>query len=431
MDAASTQKPSLFPVLLVNFIGMLGYSIIIPLLVFLVKRFGGNEVVYGLLGAIYPAFQLVGAPMLGRWSDAVGRRRVLMISQLGTFLAWLLFILALLLPVQELLSIESQWLGTFFISAPLIILVFARALDGLTGGNVSVAMAYLSDISTEADRKANYGKMASSSSLGFILGPMIASVLGGTSLGEMLPVIAAAAISLVAIGTIYFYLPESHPPQAVAPDAKPLQVSKLFQIEHKECFEMDKQEDDKSFRAILDIRGIPLMFLIYFMTFLGFSFFYSGFPIFAVDSLEWNSGQLGLFFTISSSIMVLAQGPLLTFLSDKVASRLLVVVGSLLIGTAFVLIPIAGPFWVYGCVVLLSLGNGIMWPSFMAILGTKGNKDNQGTIMGYGNSMGSAASICGLVMGGLLFSYVGPVTFWIGGTAMFVIGALSLGLREG
>ncbi len=87
---ATTTAPkslSLFPVLLVNFIGMLGYSIVIPLLVFLVKKFGGNEVVYGLLGAIHPAFQLVGPPLLGRWSDDVGRKRVLMVSHAGTFLA--------------------------------------------------------------------------------------------------------------------------------------------------------------------------------------------------------------------------------------------------------------------------------------------------------------------------------------------------------
>ncbi|MEM9525543.1 MAG: MFS transporter, partial [Bacteroidota bacterium] len=99
----STTKPAtIFPVLLVNFIGMLGYSLIIPILVFLVQKFGGNAFLYGVLGATYPAFQLFGAPMLGRWSDRVGRRRVLLVSQIGTFLAWCLFIISLLLPVEEL-----------------------------------------------------------------------------------------------------------------------------------------------------------------------------------------------------------------------------------------------------------------------------------------------------------------------------------------
>ncbi|MEM7659398.1 MAG: MFS transporter, partial [Bacteroidota bacterium] len=153
MAVATTQTPRVFPVLLVNFIGMLGYSIIIPLLVFLVKRFGGNEVIYGIIGGIYPAFQLIGGPILGKWSDQVGRKRILLLSQIGTFLAWLLFILALCLPVTPLAQVESSFLGSFLISVPLIILILARALDGLTGGNVSVANAYLSDISTEKDRK--------------------------------------------------------------------------------------------------------------------------------------------------------------------------------------------------------------------------------------------------------------------------------------
>ncbi|MEM9931332.1 MAG: MFS transporter, partial [Bacteroidota bacterium] len=187
---ASTPAPSppVFPVLLVNFIGFLGYSLIIPILVFLVERFGGNAFVYGLMGAIYPTFQLVGAPILGRWSDRVGRRKALLVSQLGTFLAWCFFIVSLLLPVEALLGVESSSFGVFSISFPLLLLFAARALDGLTGGNVSVANAYMSDISDDSNRKANFGKLGSSTSLGFVIGPAAAGLLGATALGELLPV---------------------------------------------------------------------------------------------------------------------------------------------------------------------------------------------------------------------------------------------------
>lgn len=161
--ATTPRDPRLFPVLLVNFIGMLGYSLVIPILVFLVEKFGGNELIYGILGSIYPAFQLVGAPVLGRLSDDIGRKRVLLISQVGTLLAWGIFILALLLPRTDIMQVDSTLLGSFALSVPLLLLFFARALDGLTGGNVSVANAYLADISSDANRKANFGKMASSS----------------------------------------------------------------------------------------------------------------------------------------------------------------------------------------------------------------------------------------------------------------------------
>ena len=147
---------NLTPILLVNFIGTMGYSIVLPFLVILVTDFGGNEIIYGILGATYSFFQLIGAPILGNWSDKVGRRKVLIISQAGTLIAWIIFLVALLIPNENLLSVNSTWLGIFVLSVPLLLLFFARALDGLTGGNVSVANAYLADISTEENRKTNF-----------------------------------------------------------------------------------------------------------------------------------------------------------------------------------------------------------------------------------------------------------------------------------
>ena len=408
----------IFPVLLVNFIGMLGYSIIIPLLVFLVKDFGGNEFVYGLLGAVYPSLQLIGAPLLGRLSDQVGRKRVLLISQVGTFLAWLLFIVSLLLPKNPLFEVANSTTGTFIVSLPLVLLFFARAFDGLTGGNVSVANAYLADVSDESNRKANFGKMASSTSLGFILGPALAAVLGASVFGELLPVIAAAVISLVAIFVIFFYLPESKPELLNQP-LNLFSVSKYLHIEHKECYKTNQCEENR-FRDMLRIPYIPLLYLLYFMTFLGFSFFYAGFPLYASGELGWTAYDLGLFFTISSIIMVCVQGPLLSYLSNRVSDALLVLIGSIMICTNFFLLPFNTLTAVYTANVLLSIGNGIMWPSFLSILSSTGTSGKQGTIQGYANSMGSAASIFGLILGGYLFGVLGPSVFYFAG-GMFVL----------
>jgi len=141
----------------------------------------------------------------------MGRKRILLLSQIGTFAAWVMFLIALVLPNNPLLDIENAYLGAFILSLPLLMLFAARALDGITGGNISVANAYLSDISDDSNRKSNFGKMAASANLGFIIGPALAGVLGGTVLGEILPVFATMLISLIAIGVIQFYLKETNP----------------------------------------------------------------------------------------------------------------------------------------------------------------------------------------------------------------------------
>ena len=182
------NKPvPLFPLLLSNFIGTLGFSIVLPFMVFLVIDFGGNSIIYGILAAMYPSFQPTGAPILGRWSDAYGRKKVLLISNGGTLVGWIIFLFAFLLPATSLLSISSAIIGTFAITLPLVVLFFARSLDGITGGNVSVANAYLADVSTDKNRSKNFGKMAISSNLGFIVGPALAGILGGTIYKEIFP----------------------------------------------------------------------------------------------------------------------------------------------------------------------------------------------------------------------------------------------------
>jgi len=423
---SSTKNISLFPVLLVNFIGMMGYSIIMPFLVFLVSKFGGNEFIYGILGAIYPAFQMIGAPILGSWSDTFGRKKILFLSQAGTFLAWCLFLWALFIPVEKFSHIENNYTGSFIITLPLILLFFARALDGLTGGNISVANAYLSDISNDENRKANFGKMAMSASLGFIIGPALAGLLGATNWEEVLPVLSAALISLLAIVIIQFYLPESKQ-NLVEPKDLRFSIRKIFQVESRECFKMEKCPE-KGLFYILKMPYIPLMFTMYFLTFLGFNFFYASFPLFAMQELKWDSFSLGIFFTSLSVMMVLVQGPLLSFLSKRVKDAPLVIIGSVLLAINFALMSTANNYLIYIALVFFALGNGLMWPTFLAILAKVGGEETQGLVQGYANSLGSLASIIGLILGGFLFGLIGSYTFLMAMIFLIIVAVVSLQL---
>ncbi|WP_299251862.1 MFS transporter [uncultured Aquimarina sp.] len=417
---------SIFPILLVNFIGILGYSIVIPILIFIVTDLGGNGFVYGILGAMYPFFQFIGAPILGRLSDRIGRKKVLVISQAGTFVAWSLFLIALILPEIKLWSSDSEFTGNYIMTLPLILLFLARIFDGFTGGNVSVANAYLSDISTDEDRDKNFGMMGASTSLGFVLGPAVAGILASTILGEILPIILAAIISLVAIIVIFIRLPESNPCMVDTGGLNFKSFRRFFQVEHKDCFsgstiENGATKNDNSFKGVLGQKGIPLLFSIYFLTFLAFSLFYAGLPIYASTMLDWTAVDLGIFLAYSSFIMILVQGPLLSFVSGKIPNIRLVAVGTVLLSVSFFLLSNPSIIILYVANTLLSLGNGLMWPSFLSLLSKTGNSTMQGAIQGYGNSMGSLASIFGLILGGIMFESINVMIFTIGACVFLVI----------
>ncbi len=299
----------LFPILAVNFVGTLGFSIVMPFLVFLVLDLGGNAFVYGFLGAAYSVFQLIGAPILGRWSDRYGRRRILLLSQIGTLISWCIFLAALYLPKTEIWQIESEMVGAFTVTLSLLVLFGARILDGITGGNVSVANAYLSDVSDDENRSTNFGRMSVSSNLGFVAGPAIAGVLGASEGGVSNPILAAIFISTVATLLILFLLPETRPAQ-LSSDPDPACLRKMFGQEQKECYALSCPEV-LSLQEVLRFPGVRRHLFIYFLVFLGFNFYYIAFPVDAVKRLDWELADTGMFFAVLGLLMAVVQGPAL------------------------------------------------------------------------------------------------------------------------
>lgn len=423
-----TKKISLFPLYLINFIGTLGFSIVLPFLVFLVDDFGGNAIVYGLLGATYSAFQLIGAPILGKMSDKVGRRKILLLSQIGTTIAWVIFLIALFLPIIDFISIESKILGTFILTLPLLTLFFSRALDGITGGNVSVANAYLADISTEENMKKNYGKMSISSNFGFIIGPALAGLLGATIFGAKIPVIIALSVSVIAIFVIAFKLKEADPCK-IKNEIKTTNLTKVLGQEQKDCYTLEKEEKS-TIKTILKIKNIPFIIFLYFMIFLGFNIFYTAFPIHAIKGLNWSILQMGIYFSTISVVMILVQGPGLKYISKKYSDAFLAIFGSFVLATAFIFLTSQNIFTIYIGVIFFSVGNGVMWPSFMALLSKSAGEVHQGYVQGFASSSGSLASIIGLIAGGFLYEIIGAKTFFVSAVILYFVFILSFRLNK-
>ena len=430
MGSVEKQIP-LYPLLLINFIGTLGFSIVLPFLVFLVIDFGGNAIVYGILAAVYPAFQLIGAPILGRWSDIYGRKKVLLLSHGGTLVGWIIFLFALFLPVENLFSINSALIGSLVISLPLIVLFLARALDGITGGNVSVANAYLADVSTDVNRSKNFGKMTISSNLGFIVGPAIAGILGATVYKEILPVLAALFLSLVILIVIGFTLKESKPSTAAAviQVLEKGNIGKVFAQECKECYKIVNPKK-LTFLDIFKLKHISFLLFLYFFIFLGFNIYYTSFPIHAVVGLKWSITQMGIFYAVLSGIMVLVQGPVLRKALQKFSEEKLVIIGSLILGTNFILFVSNETLLIYVAAILFAVGNGLMWPSFMSIFSKRAGYVYQGAIQGVGSSFAGLASIIGLTIGGVLYNLIGGNTFLISAGIIFVVFIMSFRLLK-
>jgi MFS family permease len=392
-------------------------------------RFGGDAIVYGLLAATYPLFQLIGAPILGRWSDTYGRKKVLLLSNAGTSIGWIVFLFALFLPAEKGFSIDLALFGTFVIILPILVLFLARAIDGITGGNISVANAYLSDISTDETRSKNFGKMAIASNLGFIVGPALAGILGGTIYGPIVPVLAALILSLITLIVLGVMLKESKPssPEILVPEGE--SISKVFGQECKGCYDTVSPKK-LGFKDVFKLKYISLLLVLYFLIFLGFNIYYASFPIHAANDLKWTITQLGIFYAVLSGVMVLVQGPVLREALKKFSEEKLVIIGSIILGTNFILFISNNIIMVYGAVVLFAVGNGLMWPSFMSILSKRAGTVLQGAVQGIAGSFGGLASIIGLTLGGLLYDLVGGATFLVSAVVIFAVFIMSFRLLK-
>lgn len=393
------------PILAIHFLGTLGFSLAIPFLVFIVTDLGGASWTYGLLGATYSALQLLGAPLLGRWSDRTGRRPVLVASQVGTLAAWLLFLFALSLPVISIAEVAGATL-----TVPLLLIFLARAIDGGTGGNISVANAYVADLTRNNPevRQLAFGRMGMAASLGFVIGPAAAGLLGGTTWGPRLPIAVAAAFAAVTTAAIVFLLDE---PGGRCPNGPPPPgaLEAGLNQQAKPCHTVPEKD---ALRGGLVSTPVGLMLLATFLLFLGFNFFYAAFPVHAANVYGWQTGELGVFFAVLSGMMLVAQGPLLSVASKRLGRRVVFAAGMGFLVLAFVALQLGPGAITYVGAACFALGNGLSWPTFQARVAEIGG-DEQGAVQGAVTSAGSLASIAGLVVGGLLYPALGGSLFLV------------------
>ncbi len=271
------QKSRLTILFIIVFIDLLGFSLILPLLPYYAETFGATPVQIGLLVASYAAAQLIGAPLLGRMSDRFGRKPVLVISLVGTFAGFLLLGFA-----------NSLWM-----------LFASRLLDGFTGGNISVAQAYITDITDESNRAKGLGMLGAAFGLGFIIGPAAGGLL--SVYGFAVPAFAAAGLSFISILGVIFFLPESLTNEVRAQLAK----------KTKQEFSL------KNLWATLNRPRVGPLFQIRFFYGLAFATFQTIFPLYAQYKLGLDARGTGFVLTYVGILVVFVQGFLVGWLAAK------------------------------------------------------------------------------------------------------------------
>src|SRR5580765_1248738 len=269
-------------IFLTIFVNLVGFGIIIPLLPFYAQTFGASPLVIGLLFAVFSLCQLVAAPALGDLSDRYGRRPILIISLAGTVISFVM------------LALAHSYLMLFL----------ARVVDGLSGGNISTARAYVADITEPKDRARAYGLIGAAFGLGFILGPAISGVLAKWSYTA--PIWAAAGITLVATFMAWFWLPETvH--RAHAGTGMPF----------------------RNLASLMRRPQLRRILVIDFVYWFAFAIFQTTFALFAAARFQFDAPQTGYFFAAFGVLGAIVQGAMIRPIVNRFGDKPTFMVGLL------------------------------------------------------------------------------------------------------
>jgi MFS family permease len=375
------RKASLSVIFLTVFIDLMGFGILIPILpTFASKALGISDFGIGTVVAVYSLMQFLFNPVLGKISDKIGRRPLILISLFTTFVSYLMFSFA----------------GSF------VVLLLSRLIAGIGGSNIGVAQAYIADVTPKSDRSKGMGMIGAAFGLGFVFGPLIGGLLSGYS--YQVAGFGAAGFSLFALIFALFALPES------LKDKQPEKEFKLKIFDVPFTIETFKQ---------------PLIGFLIFLTFiLVFSManIYGTFSIIGYKVYHFTDQEIGMLFGIIGIEGALIQGVLIRKISKLFEDRTLVLTGILFMSIGLGLIPYGGSFWGLAVVAsVLAVGTGLLQPTLLSMISKHSEDHLQGAVLGINHSMSSLARVLGPLWGGFAYDFLGyQFPFLTGGAFAFL-----------
>lgn len=375
------QKSSLLILFSVIVLDLIGFGIVLPILPFYAEEFGASATVLGLLLTSYAAMQFIFSPLWGKLSDRIGRKQVLLLTMSGSVLGLLLLGLS-----------HSMWM-----------LFAGRILSGIFGANISVASAYVTDVTTEENRAKGMGLIGAAFGIGFILGPTLGGIL--SVYGYSVPILVAAGLS--ALNTIYaaFRLGESH---TVSAEASPAGRKALWRHDPE----------------------VRRMCALNFLFTLGVTQLEAVFAFFMMDRFGYDAIHVAYILVMMALIMVAIQGGMIKKLVLRFGEKQLLLVGGLLLAVAFAFVPASHTIAVLLIpLAISSVGRGISQPSMLSLVSKEAPENSRGTVMGNFQSSASLARVLGPSAAGLLYDYAHPLPFYLAAVMMILVFLLSLSLN--
>lgn len=416
----------ILPIFVIVLIDLLGLTIIIPLLPLYAASYGADPFTIGLLGAAYPVMQFIGAPLLGRLSDRFGRKPVLLVSQLGTVIGFLIMGFA-----------GSIW-----------VLFLARIIDGLSGANISTAQAAITDNTTEKTRTQGLGLIGAAFGIGFTIGPVLAfATLALTGNNYHAVAFVAAAFAAIAFGLTWFWFEESLPPE------------KRGRVERKAALSFG------AMAAALRRPAIGFLLVLMFVQQMVFGGFEQLLSLFTLSRLGLDARGNSALFVIIGAVVVVIQGGMIGRWSRKYGDRWLIVMGLAALAAGMILmaltpnqaapwysreqvvlqltgsdartlpgetpptqnLPVAlpedgntgwlGVTWGLVAMIVASIGGAVLSPAINSSITRRVDPSEVGGTLGVSASFVSAANALAPVVGGALFN-------WFGSTAPFLVAGL-------
>lgn len=384
------QRRTLIFVFLTVFLDLLGAGILIPIMPYLVRQFRSDAFTVGLLSVSFSAAQFVAAPILGALSDRIGRRPVLLFSIVGSAFGYFLF----------------GWAGSLWV------MFVARLIDGVTGGNISTAMAAIADVSRAEDRAKNFGLIGMAFGLGFIIGPALGGILSKISLQA--PAFGAGFIALATGCFGFFFFPETLPK-----DKRRQGGASTMEINPFRCV-----------GAALARPELRLLLLSLFFLNFAFTGLQTNFANYSIDRFNFSADTNAWVMAFIGLIAALMQGVVVRRLLPIVGERKLATQGFFLFFVGFLTIAAAWqPAWIFPGIALIAIGSSFTNPTLNGFISQRANAAEQGTILGTTQSVLSLTRVAGPAWAGFVFDRFGSGSpYWTG--AAFILLALALAIPD-